>query len=337
MKILSYTDKNFPSPEGQFTEDWPVQFQHGFSNFYEEYYQNKILFVEDEELNAWIPIRIIHGKLATFGQILHAAIRKSEEINAEQQKKFYDRLIEFLRKEKICHQLMQPHPSGIMLAVPHHAKSCDFGTYINELQQFDEEGLLNSFDPKYRKSVQHSIKNGGRIETGWGQFSEFYSLYKHTIEKAGIHCDSIEYFESLYKNLGDQHIAVGVVYDDQRPIGGIFMMYSRYAALCTHAGSAGESKLYGGMKHLHYAMMLQLREKGVRKYDLVGVRINSNNAGLEGIFRFKKGFGGVLKEGFLWKINIDPNRIRIYELVQRVRLGKKWTNYRDIIDQESSN
>jgi lipid II:glycine glycyltransferase (peptidoglycan interpeptide bridge formation enzyme) len=131
------------------------------------------------------------------------------------------------------------------------------------------------------------------------------------------------------------HTDLGVVYDENGPIGGIYMLWSKYSALCTHAGSGGvESKLYGGMKHLHYAMMLRMKERGVKLYDLVGVRINSSNAALQGVFRFKKGFGGILREGYLWKTDLSPLP-RIYDLVLLLKnRGRK--AHGDIIDQERS-
>jgi lipid II:glycine glycyltransferase (peptidoglycan interpeptide bridge formation enzyme) len=83
-----------------------------------------------------------------------------------------------------------------------------------------------------------------------------------------------------------------VVYDEGNPIGSVFFIHTNYAGYCTHAGSQGESKLYGAVKLLHYEMMKQLKKKGVKRYDLVGVRLKNTNPALEGIFRFKKGFGG---------------------------------------------
>ena len=132
----------------------------------------------------------------------------------------------------------------------------------------------------------------------------------------------------------DDHVTTGVVYDNNEPIGGIFMLHSRFAALCTHAGSRGESKLYGAMKFLHAEMMKKLKEQQILKYDLVGVRIGNIDPALEGIFRFKKGFGGDLKTGYLWKIDIQPMRAKMYDLL--VKIKHNGTKYKDIIDQVNS-
>ena len=73
----------------------------------------------------------------------------------------------------------------------------------------------------------------------------------------------------------------------------------------------------------------------VMKYDFVGVRIDNQDPALEGIFRFKKGFGGDLKEGYLWKRDIKPIRAKLYDLLIRIRHVNRPV-YRDIIDQINS-
>jgi len=334
MNIYSFTDSTYSKPNINFDDKWPVQFIEGFSKFYNNYHHNKVIIVEDPQSATYIPIRIFHVKQFRFGQILHAPVSNAEELNAVNQVEFLNKLIAFIKSKKIIHRLIQPHPFGIMLGVPNNAASCEFGTYITPLSGNDDETLLSLYDVKYKKAVQHSIKNGGRIEFGRKVFDDFYKMYTATTERAKIHRDSIEYFNELYATLGENHIETGVVYDEDRPIGAIFMIYTKYSALCTHAGSGGESKLYGGMKHLHYDMMKHLRDKGVKNYDLVGVRLNSSNESLQGVFRFKKGFGGVLKEGYLWKTDISPLPMKLYDLLVSIRQGKNVQ--KDIIDQETN-
>jgi lipid II:glycine glycyltransferase (peptidoglycan interpeptide bridge formation enzyme) len=80
--------------------------------------------------------------------------------------------------------------------------------------------------------------------------------------------------------------------------------------------------------------MKLMKARGVRRYDFVGVRLNNTNPALEGIFRFKKGFGGDLKAGYLWKTDLDPERSKLYDSLMKVKLrGKKVA---DIIDQVSA-
>lgn len=334
MKIYSYNDPQYTSADNKFDDNWPIQFLKGYSNFYKKEFSNEIILLEDVDTSSCIPLRIFHSRMFKFGQILHAPIKDGIELDLEAQKVFLNKLIAYLESNSIVHRLVQPHPMGFMKFAPEGTRSCAFGTYINELQEFDDESLLNSFDPKYKKAIQHSIKNGGRCEFGWNNFDTFYKLHSGTMTRAGMPIDPTEYFENLRNNIGDDHIEVGVIYDEEQPIGSVLLMHSNYAAYCTHAGSGGESKLYGGVKQLHYEMMKRLRDKGVKKYDLVGVRLNSKDESLQGIFRFKKGFGGTLKEGYLWKKDIAKTPMAIYDTLLKIKLGNKL--HKDIIDQEAT-
>lgn len=332
MKILSFSDHDQYVPR-EFTDDSPVQFTWQFSKFSKNYYGELLYYFYSENLKAYVAIKRSRIKFFSFGQIMHAPIHNNVELSAEDQLSFYNELIAYLKKVNFCDRLIQPHPFGIMKAVPPGAKSCRFGTYINKLQEHSEEELLYTFDPKYRRAVNAAEKGGAEVKFGWEQFRDFYLLYQQTTSRAHIHCDPVKYFEMQHRYL-DEHTDCGVVYDKGQPIGGIWMLYSKYAALCTHAGSGGESKLYGAMKLLHYEMMKQMKARGVKYYDLVGVRIGSSNESLEGVFRFKKGFGGDLKEGFLWKTDIANNKMKLFDLLMRIRGNN--AQVKDIIDQETT-
>jgi hypothetical protein len=333
MEIYSYTDRNYSLPPSEINgEVWPVQFLAGFSEFYKNHYHKNILLVKDIELNAWQPIAIESKMFIREAQFLNAPIRNGVELDSPEQLLFFNRLIQTLSKKHIAHRIIQPHPAGIISAVPQHSKWIPFGTYITQLALFaTDEELLNSYDPKYKKAIQHSIKNGAVVKFGEEVYKDFYTLYCMTTMRAGIHQDTEKYFDDCRKYLGDKNTLTAVVYDGEQPIGGIFINYSKHTSLCTHAGSGGTSKLYGGIKYLHYETMKKLRDIGVQKYDLVGVRIGSQNEALEGVFRFKKGFGGTLKEGFLWKMDLANTPIKVYELIQKI---KNRDIKSDIIDQE---
>lgn len=334
MKIFSFTNPEYPAPpEDLINEEWPVQFQRGYADFYKTHYQNEVLLLKSHSMNAWLPLRVMESNMFRFGQILHAPVRAATETGAEEQEAFFEKMIIFLREHTSIQRLVQPHPSGILAAAPSHSKWVHFGTYITDLRQYaDDESLLGSYDPKYRKAIQHSMRHGGRVVLGKTCYDDFYQLYAHTAERAHIHLDTTDYFSAMRTCHGGVNTETGVIYDGDIPIGGIFILYTKYAALCTHAGSLhGETKLYGGMKHLHFAMMKELRDRGVKRYDLVGVRIGSNNPTLEGIFRFKKGFGGHLKQGYLWKQDLHVLSMKLFDMMQKLR--NQQTS--DIIDQST--
>lgn len=333
MKIYSYTDSTYPAPDF-IHQEWPVPFLKGYAILLNESEAVHVYLLCDANNNC-VPIRLRKSKIFKFGQLLFAPAKNGLPLEVEEEKIFFKKLLEFIKENNFCHRLQQPHPMGMTESHPDGSLWCNFGTYVNELQKGSDEDLLFTFDPKYRKAVQHSIKNGGRIEFGKNALDDFYTLYTTTTKRAGIYSESKSYFETALKNLPD-HTDIGVVYDENGPIGSVFTLWSGYHALCTHAGSGGESKLYGGMKHLHYAMMLRMKNRGVQWYDLVGVRINSDHPSLQGVFRFKKGFGGELKSGYLWKTDISKSSMFLFDTLLKIKnKGKKADG--DIIDQEQHN
>ncbi|MBK7964616.1 MAG: peptidoglycan bridge formation glycyltransferase FemA/FemB family protein [Bacteroidetes bacterium] len=310
----------------------PFNIYLGFRNSTIIIIKKKILLVRDNNYNAWIPIAIESKLFIREAQFLNAPSKNGVELNSNQQLDFFNKLILVLKAQKIAHRIIQPHPAGIISAVPEKAKWIPFGTYITHLNLFaSDEELLNSYDTKYKKAIQHSINNGGVVKFGEEVYNDFYNLYCQTTKRANIHQDTENYFDECRKHLGSEHTLTAVVYDGEQPLGGIFINYSKNTSLCTHAGSGGNSKLYGAMKLLHYESMKKLRDSGVQNYDLVGVRIGSSNEALEGVFRFKKGFGGYLKEGYLWKMDLETTSIKIYEFFQKL---KNKDSKADIIDQE---
>jgi hypothetical protein len=334
MRLLSYFNSADRDHLSVLNNDGlPIQFLHEFADFYDAHYNEKIFIVFSERLEAYLPFRVQNSKTFKLGQILHAPVDSNtfQELAPKDQLIFFNALIRFLKENNLCERLIQPHPYGILGALPPQTQSCEFGTYIIDLEIHSIDEIFDNFNPKYQKAIHHSQKNGAIVKFGWDVFDDFYETYLATMNRVHLSADYKNYFQRQYKILGEKHVSVGVVYDEGKPIGSVFFIHTNYAAYCTHAGSQGESKLYGAVKMLHFEMMKFLKEKGVKRYDLVGVRLKNKNPALEGIFRFKKGFGGELKTGYLWKKDINPVKAKLYDVLRNIKTDKELT--RDIIDQ----
>jgi hypothetical protein len=331
MQYLNYDNAKDKSLLAQIDDEWPFQFLNEYSNFIQRKKKEKLLLVYNPSMNAFLPLRIFKSSVFTFGQILHAPVSNANELQQREQLVFFNLLLMDLKSKNLCDRLVQPHPYGILAAIPPMVSFCEFGTYITHLEQLTPDEIFSSISDKYQKAIKHSKKHGAVVKSGWEYFHDFYPLLIHTLEKAGIEVEPVSYFEDLRHYLGNNFSTVAVVYDGNNPVGGAFFLFSKYAAFCTHAGSSGKTKLYGAMKFLHYEMMLHFKSLGVKKYDLVGVRIQNPNPKLQGIFNFKKGFGGELKTGYLWKADINKRKLFFYDWIQKIRNPQGY--HRDIIDQ----
>lgn len=334
MKILNHLSPADHLLLAPINDEWPLQYLSEFTRFHKNYHKDDIHIIFDRELEAYLPIRFIRMKMFRHAQIMHAPVRNAVELSCSEQDLFFRKMIAYLKENRICERLVQPHPYGILASHPSHSRFCEFGTYIVDLKNLSEEDIFSNFHIKYQKAISHSIKNGAVIQLGRHTLNDFYQIYSHTMQRAGMPADDLKFFNMQYDYLTDRRVCSGVVYEEGRPISGIFVIHTKYSALLTHAGSMGESKLYGAAKLLNFEMMKRMKALGVNKYDFVGVRLNNTNPALEGIFRFKKGFGGTLKSGYLWKMDLDPGRTKLYDALIKIKLRGR--NVTDIIDQVSS-
>jgi len=308
----------------------PFHFSKSYADFMKQHFGKEVMYFEKNEII--VPLEITGHRFFQQIKLLAAPYRANKEISADESISFFNDLQHELKKSGKYIRIAQPHPMAFTSEKPINSKWCEFGTYVNHLQNKSDEDLLNEFDVKYKKAVQHSIKNGGNVIIDNNTLNEFYHAYLNTCKRANIYYDDLTYFKNIIAYLPDNTITSIIKDEEGLTIGAAFFIFDNHRAYCTHAGSVGGSKLYGAMKHLHFEVIKWMRDKKVKEYDLTGVRINSNNETLQGIFKFKKGFGGDLKQGYLWKSDLIKWKCHVYDLL--VLLKSKGKKNKDVIDEE---
>jgi hypothetical protein len=309
---------------------FPFPFSKAYADFIKQQFGSEVIYFEKN--NIVVPLEVIGRKFFQQIKLLAPPFRYKKEIAVDELKSYLNDLHRALKKTGNFMRIIQPHPMSFTTEKPSNSTYCPFGTYITYLQNKSDDDLLNSFDSKYKKAIQHSIKNGGTIILSNNSLNEFYDVYLNTCKRANIHNDSITYFKNLISYFPDNTITSLINDAEGITIGAAFFIFDKHTCYCTHAGSVAGSKLYGGMKHLHFEAMKWMRDKNVKSYDLTGVRINSSNETLQGIFKFKKGFGGELKQGYLWKSDLNKLKCITYDTL--LALKTKGKKHKDIIDQE---
>ncbi|HYX07012.1 MAG TPA: peptidoglycan bridge formation glycyltransferase FemA/FemB family protein, partial [Bacteroidales bacterium] len=145
------------------------------------------------------------------------------------------------------------------------------------------------------------------------------------------------HFERLYEFLTEDHIHCSVAYINKISVGAQLTVFTNYGGYVLYAASASRISVAGAIKYMQWENIRLLKKKGVKRFDFVGTRLsNVSGTKLEGIQRFKKGFGCELESGYLWKIDLDRNisRVRDELLMLKMKMLHK-TNKKDIIDQEN--
>ena len=309
---------------------FPFQFSKAYADFIKHQFGNEVLYFEKNKII--VPFEVVGRSFFKQIKLLAPPYRYHKEIDTEELQFFLNELQLALKNSGHYMRIIQPHPMAFTSEKPSKSINCEFGTYITYLQNKSDEDILNSFDSKYKKAVQHSIKNSGLVIIANTTLSEFYEVYLKTCQRANIYCDSLTYFQNLISYLPDNTTSAIIKDTGGKTIGAAFFIFDKHTCYCTHAGSIPGNKLYGGMKHLHYEIMKWMRDRNVMHYDLTGVRINSSNKTLQGIFNFKKGFGGELKQGYLWKADLIKWKCFLYDGLLFIKSRGKL--HKDIIDQE---
>ncbi|MFN5347882.1 MAG: hypothetical protein ACK5B3_11705, partial [Bacteroidota bacterium] len=140
---------------------FPFQFSKSFANFIKHQFGNEVIYFEKNEI--FVPLEVTgHGFFQQI-KLLAAPFRANKEISAHESISFFNDLQHELKNSGKYIRIAQPHPMAFTNEKPSYSKWCEFGTYVNHLQNKSDENLLNEFDVKYKKAVQHSIKNGGNV------------------------------------------------------------------------------------------------------------------------------------------------------------------------------
>ncbi|HNQ13785.1 MAG TPA: peptidoglycan bridge formation glycyltransferase FemA/FemB family protein [Bacteroidia bacterium] len=336
MKFIVYSREDSVQPLSFVNQSWPVFFLPEYAQSIEKIGMESMVYFLDETNQSVMPCKLYRKNIFSSLQIICAPHKNGKELSINDQELFLNEVIKLCKKDSIADRFLQAEPTGYTLAKPKQTQHCAFGTYRTALQTLSEEEILNSFKTRFKQGVAASLRMGAQSKFGREHFNDFYTLYQNTMSKAGMPVDPAYYFKAYFEFLAEENANVAVVYENNDPIGGVFYLSSGHSAYITHAGSDNSvSKNYGAVKQLHYELMCRLKSKGVQYYDFAGVRVDNKNPKLDGIFRFKAGFGGDLHQGYLWKQNISNFKTNLHAALLRIKLlGKEIP--KDIIDQQNA-
>jgi hypothetical protein len=285
-----------------------------------------------------VPIRLTKIGPYVSGQLLFYPVRKNgENITAEEEKVFWEEVLLFLDKEKVCIRLTAPSTYFCCKAYPSKSKYCAFGDYEIYMADMDIADLFKAIHPKHRNVIRNAEKNGVVIKYGKDILKDFYAIYESTMHREKKFCDTYDFFNGMFDSLGENNIVCGVAYYMDKPLGGLFMPYTLYGGHYLYGASAERVEVTGAINFLHWTTIQLLKKKMVKRYSFSGARL-SNIAGTkyEGIQKFKMRFGGNLNEGYLWKTDVNPLKCILLNNMLNVKFALR--NHKpalDIIDREN--
>lgn len=176
--------------------------------------------------------------------------------------------------------------------------------YLLNIEGKTNGEVFDSFDSQTRYKIRKCEKRNLVIKTGTKEdLKAFHNLFLQTTKRKGFNSRPLSYFQRLYDNLGEQYVHLKLAYFEGELLGG---------ALCLSYGKT-TTYLYGASCQKHRELMpnhlIQWNlikwaiEKGFSTYSFGGIpgyKDEKNPA--YGIYRFKKGFNGKIKE-YIGEVN----------------------------------
>lgn len=207
------------------------------------------------------------------------------------------------RSDCLPARLADLRPSSGRIQVP--------DTVILELRQTEPE-LLSQMHKKHRYNIRLAEKKGLVIQRVPWQGTEqaaqspgaglrcWYSLYQETAKRDRIGIHSFQYYQKLFKlfdRIPETEGALSLLIasdprEPQRALAGIIVChYGRVSTYLYGASSAHKRELMPNYL-LHWHAIREARERGSVYYDFYGIPPHPKHPEMQGLYRFKTGFGG---------------------------------------------
>lgn len=243
---------------------------------------------------------------------------------------FLDEIIARLRSDfKIDWVPMTP-TSALFNAYPLNSERIKFGNYVLDLNR-PEEDIFSGFTSKHRNMVRRGEKSDLVISFGDKELLDDYLLLdRATWSRSNKSIDNRKKYSEYLEKLSN-HSIVAIAYKDSIPQCGILGFYNKQMFYYMFGASAN-NPVPGSTHYLQWRTMLYLKALWVKTYNFVGCRINEDvNSKYHNIQHFKKGFGGELKECYLFKTTFSKKKLKLFNLLLRLKNGVYPS---DIIDEE---
>ena len=194
----------------------------------------------------------------------------------------------------------------------------------------DDEGLLARFKSKWRYNIRLADRKGVVIngDTTPDDLRDFYSILKETGERDGFHVRDFAYYEDIYRCIIEPGLGrLFMASLGDQPLSGAIDFILGRQCWYVYGASSNEHRNLMPNHLLQWRMMQWARDEGCQVYDFRGVPLDrpGNDAGLEGLVRFKAGFDARYVE-YVGEWDLPLSSLlygaftRLEPLIRRVRL-----------------
>ena len=178
--------------------------------------------------------------------------------------------------------------------------------------------IFANFHSKTRYNVRLATRKEVTCRIGTkADLPAFVEVMKETAVRDGFLARSLSYFEEMYDTLGPEHLRLYLMEYNGEVLAGAITIYYGDKMWYLYGASSNRERNRMPNYLMQWEMIQWAVEKGCRIYDFRGVTGDMEKTLLEGLVRFKAGFGAV-QDDFVGKMDMIfmPVRAELIEILQ---------------------
>ncbi|HLP19287.1 MAG TPA: peptidoglycan bridge formation glycyltransferase FemA/FemB family protein [Chitinophagales bacterium] len=291
--------------------------------------------IADEKREIFIPLKVSKRQIFYVGIFTHSPIKITGDLSPDEEKAFITAATDLCATQLKCMRIEPGSTISAYQAFPDNATAVELGIFTINLKRTEEE-IFADFNPKYRTQIRKTESMGVEVRYGRDEVSAFYECYAHTHDRQGAAHENLRFFEDMYDTLGDDMVICCTAYSNGQIESGTFIVYSDFGGFYMYAGSAEKTQLKGSTRKILWDCMKILRQRGSAKFVLGGARYkNVEGTKFEQIQDFKRRFGAEIKDGYIWKKDLNPAMCKLYDFLFWLRCRLRGNAVpKDIVDSQ---
>ena len=190
----------------------------------------------------------------------------------------------------------------------------------------EEDAILARMKQKTRYNIRLAARKGITVRP-WGDLEAFYRLMSETGSRDGFGVHAAAYYQKAYELFHPRGEAELLVAEyEGEPLAALMVFARGSRAWYFYGASTGRHRNKMPTYLLQWEAMRWAKQRGCTQYDLWGVpdaplevleaEFTQRREGLWGVYRFKRGFGGVLRRAPVWDKAYRPVLYSLYRAWQ---------------------
>jgi hypothetical protein len=286
------------------------------------------------DLACFLPFVVIRKSLFRLVRFPVETVLLKPDVDAAEEKAFLNAALGYLRTLQVD-AIVPATFNSLFRVAPDGASVARYENLIVDLRQ-SEDALWQAIHHKHRNVIRNAMRQGVAVRSGIENLEVAYQLtlasflrsargpFGRSRVRTRLGHDE---FCRIVRGLGG-YVEVMVAEHGGTPQCAAVIPFSGHCAYYLHGGSVPKPATGAG-NLLQWEAIRRLRELGVERYNLFGIRAAPDKGSkAEGIRKFKERFGGKVQTGLMWKFPFRRGKYALYQLAAWLRNGG------DVVDQE---